>query len=155
MQNKEILSKIHALAQYYGNIMANFGDKQAFSNPIQIEVSQPQAEIKNPKQSFITTQEPQPNKEMQTKKIIEKPQKMPEGSQILVSKITNDISQITSLSSLQEYTQSTQICDIQKFATKTVFGDGNANAKILIIGEAPGQEEDLAGVPFAGVLANF
>lgn len=34
--------------------------------------------------------------------------------------------------------------------TKVVFGAGNADAKLMIIGEAPGQEEDTQGLPFVG-----
>jgi uracil-DNA glycosylase len=39
---------------------------------------------------------------------------------------------------------------IKKTASKTVFSDGNPKAKIMIIGEAPGAQEDLQGVPFCG-----
>lgn len=35
-------------------------------------------------------------------------------------------------------------------ATKIVFGEGNPNAKLMIIGEAPGQKEDALGRPFVG-----
>ena len=35
-------------------------------------------------------------------------------------------------------------------ATNTVFADGNPNSKIMVIGEAPGNHEDLSGVPFCG-----
>lgn len=39
---------------------------------------------------------------------------------------------------------------LKKSATNLVFGKGNPNAEILIIGEAPGKNEDLAGLPFVG-----
>jgi len=39
---------------------------------------------------------------------------------------------------------------IKKLATNTVFGEGNKNSDILIIGEAPGNNEDLQGRPFCG-----
>jgi uracil-DNA glycosylase len=39
---------------------------------------------------------------------------------------------------------------IKKLATNMVFGEGNTNANILIIGEAPGNNEDLQGRPFCG-----
>ncbi len=39
---------------------------------------------------------------------------------------------------------------IQKTATNTVFSDGNPKAKIMLIGEAPGANEDLEGIPFCG-----
>lgn len=38
----------------------------------------------------------------------------------------------------------------QQFATNTVFGDGEAGAAVMFVGEAPGAEEDRQGVPFIG-----
>lgn len=40
-------------------------------------------------------------------------------------------------------------------ATQLVFGDGNANADIVFIGEAPGKNEDLQGKPFVGAAGKF
>ena len=41
-------------------------------------------------------------------------------------------------------------CELKKGARNTVFADGNAKARVLILGEAPGREEDLEGLPFVG-----
>jgi len=41
-------------------------------------------------------------------------------------------------------------CELKKISTNIVFSDGNPNAKIMIIGEGPGANEDLEGVPFIG-----
>jgi len=41
-------------------------------------------------------------------------------------------------------------CPLHKSRTKVVFGEGPANAKIMLIGEAPGKNEDEAGKPFVG-----
>jgi uracil-DNA glycosylase family 4 len=41
-------------------------------------------------------------------------------------------------------------CELHKNRTNTVFGKGSVDADILIIGEAPGREEDIQGVPFVG-----
>ncbi|HOK29323.1 MAG: uracil-DNA glycosylase [Dictyoglomi bacterium] len=41
-------------------------------------------------------------------------------------------------------------CDLYKTRTRVVFGDGNPNAKLLIVGEAPGYYEDKRGLPFVG-----
>ena len=41
-------------------------------------------------------------------------------------------------------------CDIYKNATQTVFGEGKAAAKVILVGEQPGDEEDIAGLPFVG-----
>jgi DNA polymerase len=41
-------------------------------------------------------------------------------------------------------------CDLYKHATQTVFGEGPLDAKIVFVGEQPGDQEDLAGRPFVG-----
>lgn len=41
-------------------------------------------------------------------------------------------------------------CNLKKMATNTVFSDGNPKSQIMIIGEAPGNNEDLQGIPFCG-----
>ena len=41
-------------------------------------------------------------------------------------------------------------CDLYKYATQTVFGEGPLDASILFVGEQPGGQEDLAGRPFVG-----
>ncbi|HVE00086.1 MAG TPA: UdgX family uracil-DNA binding protein [Sphingomicrobium sp.] len=41
-------------------------------------------------------------------------------------------------------------CDLYKFATQTVFGEGPLDASIVFVGEQPGDQEDLAGRPFVG-----
>ena len=43
-----------------------------------------------------------------------------------------------------------QLCSLGSTRTKFVFGVGNPNADLLLIGEAPGQNEDLQGEPFVG-----
>ncbi|GAA3839195.1 uracil-DNA glycosylase [[Pseudomonas] carboxydohydrogena] len=41
-------------------------------------------------------------------------------------------------------------CALKATATKLVFGDGNPQARIMFVGEAPGRDEDLQGIPFIG-----
>src|SRR4051795_3423588 len=41
-------------------------------------------------------------------------------------------------------------CELYKFATQTVFGEGPLDARIVFVGEQPGDQEDLAGRPFVG-----
>lgn len=41
-------------------------------------------------------------------------------------------------------------CGLKKTATNTVFEDGNRDARIMLVGEAPGRDEDLEGRPFVG-----
>lgn len=46
-------------------------------------------------------------------------------------------------------------CPLADGRTQTVFGDGNPNARVLIIGEAPGKNEDLQGIPFVGAAGKY
>ncbi|TMJ69534.1 MAG: hypothetical protein E6G83_02560, partial [Alphaproteobacteria bacterium] len=41
-------------------------------------------------------------------------------------------------------------CDLYKNATQTVFGEGPERARVMLVGEQPGDAEDLAGHPFVG-----
>jgi uracil-DNA glycosylase len=45
--------------------------------------------------------------------------------------------------------------DLAKTATQLVFGDGNPDAKIVFVGEAPGKNEDIQGKPFVGAAGKF
>ncbi len=45
--------------------------------------------------------------------------------------------------------------DLKAGATQLVMGDGNPNADIVFIGEAPGQKEDEQGIPFVGAAGKF
>lgn len=55
-----------------------------------------------------------------------------------------------SLEALQVAIEAFDGCDLKKGARSTVFADGNPAARVMIVGEAPGQEEDRAGKPFVG-----
>ena len=46
-------------------------------------------------------------------------------------------------------------CELKKTATQAVVGDGNSDAEIVFIGEAPGKSEDAQGVPFVGAAGKF
>src|SRR5690349_2835581 len=41
-------------------------------------------------------------------------------------------------------------CDLYKHATQTVFGEGAGHASIMLVGEQPGDQEDVKGRPFVG-----
>ncbi len=55
-----------------------------------------------------------------------------------------------SLTELEAAIHDCQKCDLWKTRTKFVFGVGNPHAKVLVIGEAPGADEDKQGEPFVG-----
>ncbi len=46
-------------------------------------------------------------------------------------------------------------CDLKNNAKKIVFGDGNINSQVMIIGEGPGEKEDEIGKPFVGDAGNL
>lgn len=54
------------------------------------------------------------------------------------------------LAELKEIVQNFNGCPLKLTATNTVFADGSEKAKIMLIGEAPGANEDLEGIPFCG-----
>ena len=55
--------------------------------------------------------------------------------------------------SIEELAHSVQLCrgcELYRNATQAVFGEGPADARIILVGEQPGDQEDLAGAPFVG-----
>lgn len=54
------------------------------------------------------------------------------------------------LEELEETVREFNGCAIKKTASKTVFSDGNPKGRVMIIGEAPGAQEDKEGIPFCG-----
>jgi len=57
---------------------------------------------------------------------------------------------IQSLPNLIEAAKRCEGCDLYKQATQTVFGEGRSTAHTMLVGEVPGDQEDLAGRPFIG-----
>ncbi|MCU1274848.1 MAG: putative polymerase related protein, partial [Bryobacterales bacterium] len=55
-----------------------------------------------------------------------------------------------SLGELRKAAAGCKACDLWKRGTQTVFGDGAKNARVMFVGEQPGNDEDLAGKPFVG-----
>jgi DNA polymerase len=64
--------------------------------------------------------------------------------------VTSDTEYPTSLDALQTAAATCRACSLWENATQTVFGSGPANAKVMLIGEQPGDQEDLQGQPFVG-----
>lgn len=66
-----------------------------------------------------------------------------------LSKVDED-TRIKTLNEVEEVCKHCYKCDLSKSRTQIVFSDGNKNAKTMLIGEAPGRNEDLKGKPFVG-----
>lgn len=75
---------------------------------------------------------------------------MPEKALDPVEVATTAARNATSLPALRDAMQAFELCDLKKGARKTVFSDGQAGARVMIIGEAPGRDEDREGRPFVG-----
>ena len=54
------------------------------------------------------------------------------------------------LERLKAKCEACQNCPLGGTRTKLVFGTGNPNARLMFVGEAPGEQEDLSGIPFVG-----
>ena len=60
------------------------------------------------------------------------------------------------LDKLKEEIIKQKVCpDLAKNATNLVFGDGNPDAEVVLVGEAPGKNEDEQGLPFVGAAGRF
>ncbi|KKC27582.1 UdgX family uracil-DNA binding protein [Sphingomonas sp. SRS2] len=68
----------------------------------------------------------------------------------MVDRIVTGGNMTKSLEALREEAAHCTRCGLYKCATQTVFGEGPADADIMIVGEQPGDQEDLAGKPFVG-----
>jgi len=56
----------------------------------------------------------------------------------------------SSLEQIEQLIGDCQRCPLSATRTRIVFGSGNPSARVMLIGEAPGRNEDLTGVPFVG-----
>jgi uracil-DNA glycosylase family protein len=54
------------------------------------------------------------------------------------------------LASVREVSKGCKACDLYKRGTQTVFGEGPSRAEVMMVGEQPGDAEDVAGQPFVG-----
>jgi DNA polymerase len=58
--------------------------------------------------------------------------------------------EFSNLEELAKHCSACQKCALGQTRTNLVFGTGNPNAELMFVGEAPGEQEDLSGVPFVG-----
>lgn len=72
------------------------------------------------------------------------------GRAVVVETAERYIPRNPTLTSLRKAAAECQACDLYKRGTQTVFGEGAKHAEILLVGEQPGNEEDLTGHPFVG-----
>lgn len=68
-----------------------------------------------------------------------------------ISQARNLADKATSLDTLRATIEAFDGCSLKKTAKHTIFSDGNVNADIMVIGDAPGADEDRTGVAFSGM----
>jgi DNA polymerase len=62
---------------------------------------------------------------------------------------------VKTIQEINKHWQKNCTCELKQTATRAVFGNGNPNAKVVFIGEAPGKKEDETGTPFVGAAGKF
>ena len=60
-----------------------------------------------------------------------------------------------SLASLRKAAATSKACDLWKRGRQTVFGEGKPDAKVMFVGEQPGDHEDIVGRPFVGAAGKL
>ena len=60
-----------------------------------------------------------------------------------------------SLDEIRKECEGCRKCSLAETRTNVVFGVGNPNADVMFIGEAPGEKEDLSGIPFVGAAGKL
>lgn len=73
----------------------------------------------------------------------------------VVAEARHAAGQATTLEALREALAGYGHCDLHRGARTLVFADGVAGARVMIIGEAPGRDEDLQGKPFVGAAGQL
>jgi uracil-DNA glycosylase family protein len=70
--------------------------------------------------------------------------------EVTMPAIDDDVPVVRSFSALREAENKCRRCPLYRNATQAVPGEGPSHAKVMLVGEQPGDKEDLAGKPFVG-----
>jgi DNA polymerase len=79
------------------------------------------------------------------------PPRVPLESPQLVEDARSAAAGASSLAELEAAIRAFEGCSLKRLAKNTVFADGAADAAVMVVGEAPGEDEDRLGKPFVGV----
>lgn len=83
------------------------------------------------------------------------PMPMPDASGDAVDAARAAASRATTLPALRDALAAFDHCELKRGARNLVFSDGNPSARVLILGEAPGRDEDIEGRPFVGAAGQL
>ncbi len=82
--------------------------------------------------------------------VLRAPDKLPLGPVRTRSRESGPAARNTPLARAAHEAETCRRCDLWEPATQTVFGEGPADARVMFVGEQPGDQEDVAGRPFVG-----
>ncbi len=71
------------------------------------------------------------------------------------NKTNNILKKAEKLSELKKQINSIENCNLKTNSKNLILGDGNANSPIMLIGEAPGEDEDRSGIPYQGEVGSL
>ena len=80
------------------------------------------------------------------KRVLDRPAVEPQPGQPVVDLLPSR----PTLTAVRNVARGCKACDLYRRGTQTVFGEGPGKAEIMLVGEQPGDAEDLAGQPFVG-----
>src|SRR5262249_12252239 len=78
------------------------------------------------------------------------PQAAPPSPEVAIMDAREQARSATSLDELRRILAGFEGCELRRHAKQLVFADGDPQARVMFVGEAPGREEDLEGLPFVG-----
>ena len=79
-----------------------------------------------------------------------KPEALKTETSAMAALVTTDLSKVKTLADLHAAMNGFEAGDLTDSARQAVFARGNPDAQLMVIGEAPGREEDIQGKPFVG-----
>jgi DNA polymerase len=88
--------------------------------------------------------------EIKSAPIAAAPTAAPPAPDVAVTEAREAVKNVQTLDDLRAALDRFEGCALRATATRLVFADGNPQAKLMLVGEAPGRDEDIEGLPFVG-----
>ncbi len=126
MKETQLLENIEQFLKWYGEV---YGKELILNRPLSLPITE--------QASPMVAARPQSHNQGGFAKRVEYRQTSPE------------------LQAFYEEIKDCQACDLHKTRKNFVFGYGNAQARVMFVGEAPGREEDEQGLPFVGLAGKL
>jgi DNA polymerase len=109
--------------------------------------------LSDPAAAIAMAAEPAPPKPVRAAAAVAAPAVRPEvalAPEAVITSAREAARTAASLDALRALLETFDGCALKHTATRLVFADGNPQARVMFVGEAPGREEDIEGLPFVG-----